>query len=383
MKIGFFTNTYLPVPYGMEVSIESFRKNLEKLGHEVFVFAPYYKGYEDKNPRIFRFRAVKIFRKKEVYLPFPFLPKNRKLKDVLKIKFDIVHAHSPFSMGLFAKYISSKQRVPFVYTHHIQYAEYAKLYFKKRLTPPSLVKLWNRWFSNLADLVIVPSSKIKHNLEEYGIRKKIAVLATGINTKIFKTSKSAKKLLKKKIKIPSKNKILLFVGRIEIEKNPDFLIEVLCRVLQFRKDIVLLMIGEGSHVKNLKKKAKKLKVDKSVIFLGKIPHSKIAFYYQGADIFVFSSLTETQGIIMLEAAACGLPIVALYDKVFTNVVQNKKNGFLIRKENSDIFAKQILYILNNHVIYNRFSSSSRKIARHFSELKQTKKLLKIYQTLLK
>ena len=382
MKIGFFTNTYLPVPYGMETSIESFQRNLEKLGHEVFVFAPYYKGYKDKNPRVFRFRAVKIFRKKEVYFPFPFLPKDHRLRDILKIKFDIIHAHSPFSMGLFAKHISSKQKIPFVYTHHIQYAEYAKLYFKKRLIPPSLARIWSKWFSDLADLVIAPSSKIKHNLEEYGVRKKITVLATGINTDVFKISKSAKKTLRKKIKVSSRNKILLFVGRIELEKNPGFLIEVLSRILKFRKDVVLLMIGEGSYVEELKKKAKKLKIEKSVVFLGKVPHPEIPLYYQGTDIFVFSSLTETQGIIMLEAAACGLPIVALYDKVFTDVVQNKKNGFLVKEENPDIFAKNILYILNNPSVYNKFSSFARKTARHFSELKQTKKLLKIYKNLL-
>jgi len=383
MKIGFFTNTYLPIPYGMEISIESFRKNLEKMGHEVFIFAPYYKGYKDTNPRIFRFRAIKVFRKKEVYFPFPFLAQNARLRDILSIKFDIVHAHSPFSMGLFAKYISSRQKIPLVYTHHIQYAKYAKLYFKRRLIPPFLARKWSKWFSNLSDLVIAPSFKIKHMLEDYGVKKKIIVLSTGIDTNVFKKSKEPKKLIRKKLNLPLQSKILLFVGRIEIEKNPSFLIQTLPRILKSRKDAVLLIIGEGSFRNALQKQVQKMNIEKSVIFTGKIPHSKIPFYYQSSDIFVFSSLTETQGIILLEAAACGLPIVALWDEAFLDVVQDKKNGFLVRKESPDIFAKKILYILNNPSIYMKFSSASQKIGQSFSEIKQTKKLLEIYNSLIK
>ncbi|MCD6550136.1 glycosyltransferase [bacterium] len=381
MKIGFFTNAYIPGPYGMEVSIESFRRNLEELGHKVFVFAPYYKGYIEKNPRVFRFLAWKISKEKEVYLPFPFLPKNCTFKEVLGTKFDIIHAHSPFTMGLFAKYISLNQKIPFVYTHHIQYTEYSKLYFKTDFFFPSLAKAWSKYFSDLADLVIAPSLKIKKLLRSYGVKKDIVVLPTGIDTKMFKKA-NRKRELRKKLGISYKTKILLFVARMEIEKNPLFLIQSFEELIKKRKDVILLMIGQGGYLKKLKKEVKKKKLEKQVIFLGKVKHKEIPFYYQGSDIFVFSSLTETQGITILEAEACGLPVVALYDDIFSEEIKNNENGFLVKKKDPTIFAKYILRILEDKFLYKRFSLASRKIAKSFSEKKQAKKLLELYNRLL-
>lgn len=381
MKIAFFTNAYIPSPYGMEVSIESFRKNLEKLGHRVFVFAPYYNGYIEKNPRIFRFLAWKISKEREVYLPFPLFPKNCTFKEILSTKFDIVHAHSPFTMGLFAKYISLNQKIPFVYTHHIQYAEYSKLYFKTNLFFPFFAKTWSKHFSDLADLVIAPSLKIKKLLKSYGVKRNIVVLPTGIDTKMFRKA-NKKRELRNKLGISSKTKILLFVARMEIEKNPLFLIKTFKEILKKRKNIVLLMIGEGGYLKKLKQETKKMKLDKGVIFLGKIKHEEIPFYYQGSDIFVFSSLTETQGITILEAEACGLPVVALYDEIFLKEIKNNKNGFLVKKRDPKVFARYILRILENKYLYKKFSNASCKIAKSFSEKKQTKKLLDLYSKLI-
>jgi len=383
MKIGFFTNSYLPINYGVEISIETFRKRLENLGHEVFIFAPYYPGYTDKNPHVFRFKAIKVLRKKEVYFSFPFLPKNHRLKEIANLKLDIIHAHSPFGMGLFAKYLSWRQKIPLVYTHHVQYAEYAKLHFKKRLIPPIFPKAWSAWFSNLSDLVIAPSLKIERLLKKSGVNKEIVVLPTGIDTRKFQKMIKNKEILKKKLNISPQTKILLFVGRLELEKNPIFLIKAFYEILKKRKDVILLMIGSGSLVKKIKKEIKKLEIGNSVKFIGRIPHQEIPFYYQGSDIFIFSSFTETQGIIILEAEACGLPVVILKDDAFLGIVKNGENGFLVKENSPKIFAKYVLRILGNPQLYQKLSLASQETAKSFSEEKQAKRLLEIYKSLVK
>ena len=384
MRIGFFTDTYLPVIHGVEVSIETFRKNLEKMGHKVFIFAPHSPGYKDKNPRVFRFRSIKVIKKPEMRLAFPFLPKDT-FEKVLNLKLDIAHAHTPFSMGLFAKYIANHQKIPLVYTHHTHYPEYAKFYLKEKIITPLLARYFSAWFANQAQAVIVPSYKMKKFLIEYGVKrtKPIYVLPTGVNLKIFKKSKKGFLKIRKMLKIPTNAKVLLFVGRMGEEKNPSFLLYAIEEILKKFNNVFLLMVGDGPILEKLKNLALKLKIEKNVIFSGAVPHSKIPAYYQAANVSVFSSQTETQGIVILEAIASGLPVVALKDEAFREMVIENKNGFLIKSSSPKSFAKKVLEILKNSSLWKKFSLNSQKIASLFSEENQAKKLIKIYKSLLK
>lgn len=384
MRIGFFTDTYLPVIHGVEVSIETFRKNLEKMGHEVFIFAPQAIGYKDKNPRVFRFRSIKVIKKPEMRLALPFLPKDT-FEKVLNLKLDIAHAHTPFSMGLFARYVANYQKIPLVYTHHTHYPEYAKFYLKERIITPLLARYFSAWFANQAQAILVPSYKMKRFLLEYGVKrtKPIHILPTGVNLEIFKKSKEGFIKIRKKLKIPFESKVLLFVGRMGEEKNPSFLLYTMEEILKKFNNVFLLMVGDGPILEKLKNLALKLKIEKNVIFTGAIPHSKIPAYYQAANAFVFSSQTETQGIVILEAIASGLPVVALKDEAFREMVVENKNGFLIKKASPKSFAKKVLEILKNSSLCKKFSLNSQKIASLFSEKSQAKKLIKIYKSLLK
>jgi len=284
---------------------------------------------------------------------------------------------------LFGKYFSLNQKIPFVYTHHVHYTEYAKLHFKKRFISPFFARAWGTWFANLSDLVITPSLKMKSELEKYGVKKKIVILPTGINTKTFCKSTKNKKEIKKKLSDAPQTKILLFVGRLELEKKIPFLIKAFGEILKKHRDVILLLVGYGSLFKKLEGEIKKLGIENFVKFIGKVPYQEMPFYYQGSDIFVFSSLSETQGIVILEAEASGLPVVALRDDAFLDIVKNGKTGFLVKERDPKIFARYVLRILNNPQLYQKFSSASQKIAESFSEKKQAKKLLEIYQSLIK
>ena len=286
MKIGFFTDVYLPNAFGTEISIETFRKKIGELGHQVYVFAPFFPKYKDTNPRVFRFRSLKIIEKPEMRFAFPFLP-TKSLKKILNIKLDIVHAHTPFNLGLLGKLVASRERIPIIYTHHTQYPEYTKVYFKEKILLPKMAKTWCAWYANQADVVLVPSHKIKKLLKDCKVKKPIAVLPTGIDSDLFKKSLNVRECLRKELGIGLDKKILLFVGRISKEKNPVFLFSVLKIILRKRDDVILLMVGGGSELERLRILAKNLKIDRFVKFTDQVPRSEIPAFYQAADVFVF------------------------------------------------------------------------------------------------
>lgn len=381
MKIGFFTDSYFPATSGVITSIETSRKRLEAMGHQVYIYAPEKPGYKDKNPNVFRFKSIKIIQEPEMRYALNSLPVNHKLEEIKHLKLDIAHAHTPFSLGLLAKNISEKQNIPLIYTHHTHYEEYAKVYLREKILWPYIAKVYSAWFSNFSNVLIAPSIKIKKLLYDYGVKKTIPiyVLPTGINLNIFKKSLKARYDLRKKLKINLKKNVLISVSRLGKEKNLEFLIKSFAQLLKKRKDVLMLMIGHGHFLKQLKKTAQELKIDRSIIFTGEIPHEKIHSFYQASDIFVFSSLTETQGLVILEAMSIGLPVIALEDDALAEIVINNQNGFLIKKQSPELFAQKIAKVLNDPFLHESFSNSAIKKASNFSEEKITKKLIEIYK----
>ncbi len=380
MRIGFFTDTYLPEIHGVEVSIESFRRMLEAMGHEVYIYAPETPGYKDANTRVFRFKSQRILKNPEMRYSFDFLPVGHSFGEISRFKLDVAHAHTPFGLGLLAKYISERQLIPLVYTHHTHYQEYAKFYLKERILLPYLAKVYTTWFSNIAHAIISPSLKIKKLLREYGVKQKVPIyiLPTGIDLQIFKKAAEEKRALRKKLNISGQAKILLTVSRIAEEKNVEFLINSFAKLA--KKDVFFLLVGGGPFLEEAKKLAKKLKIEKTIIFIGKVLPKEVSAYYKAADIFLFASLTDTQGIVLLEALACGLPVIALKDDAFSGVVLNGKNGFLANQQN---FSKKVITLLENESMYKDFSTEAVKTAAVFSNQNMAKKLVEIYEEQIK
>lgn len=386
MKIGFFTDWYVPEKSGLDSSIETFKKDFEKLGHEVYIFAPSYKGCKDDDPRVLRFKSLKILEKPETRLAYPVAP-IASFKKMKRTNLDIVHAHTPFSMGVLGKYLAFVKKIPFLYTHHTDYQEYSKVYFKEKLILPFFANALTSWFSNISDAVIAPSFKIKKFLKEKAVKKKIYVIPTGIDTNLFKESLEEKEKIRKKLKIPKKSFVLLFVGRMGMEKNIEFLLRAF-KKLPRKKDseTIFVLVGDGPHLDKFKDLAKEMGIFHFLRFAGAVPRKEIPHYYQAADIFIFSSLTETQGIVVFEAIASGLPIVALEDDIYKNVVINEKNGFLIagkEKNKEKAFSQKITRLIDDPSLRKKFSFISRQTACRFSREKQAEKLLAVYQKEIK
>lgn len=381
LRIGVFPDSYLPATRGVEVSIETFRKNLERAGHQVFVYAPAVPGYTDSNRRVFRLKSIRVIDTAEMRLAFPVV-EDGNIRELTRLPLEIVHAHTPFTVGLLGKYIATHQHVPIIYTHHTHYPEYAKAYLKERVVLPFLAKSLSAWFSNIFDAVIAPSPKIRALLRSYGVQKPIYVLPTGLRLQQFRRTRTCARkarALRLRLGIAPDAKVLLFVGRLGREKNIDFVIRAFVELRNMRREVRLVLVGDGPMRDQLKSLVTRLGLKEAISFTGSVAHAEIASHYQAADLFVFSSLTDTQGIVVLEAIASGLPVVALRDEAFTSMVKNGRSGLLLRPDTSHaLFARRVAALLENHTRWRQFSAASVRIAREFSEEEQARRLTRVY-----
>ena len=381
LKIGIFTDTYSPQINGVVSSIKIFRQELERLGHRVFVYAPkasQYKKITAQEKDVIRFESFRLYFQPEYNLSVPLSVDF--LKNFFRIKLDIIHAHTPFSLGLLAFYYAVLKRKPLVHTYHTLYPDYASTYiFRNRISPQRLVAKISAIFCNRCDLNIAPSPKVKRLLIKYGVKTPIEVLPTGIDIGQFKKMPSD---FRHHYKIKPQAKVLLFVGRLGREKNIEFLLKTLSLLVQNNTNYVLVIVGGGPNEKKLKALAQSLKITDHIIFTGYLPSEWVIKAYNAADLFVFSSLTETQGMVILEASACGLPIVAVRDDAFVNILVDGQNGYFT-EDNIKQFAETVMKTLANKKNYRKMRVAAVKIARQFSIERQTQKLLLLYKALMK
>ncbi len=378
MRIGFFTDYAYPGGFGVEFAVNAYKSGLEKLGHDVFIYAPHDKGVKDDGFQIFRFRAIKVQKNPKMFFNFPFLPVGCSLREVVNFKLDIVHTQSPFNLGLLARRIARKQKVPFICTHHTDLPTWIRENMLEKWLTPHLAQWWVGRYSNQTDAVIAISSKIKVALEKMKVKKPIYVLPNCIDLKLFYKDRSGAVELRKKYNIKPEAKVLIFVGRLSREKNLIFSLRALAEILKKRKDVIFLLVGSGYQMDELKKTAANLGVAENVRFTGFIPHDEVAPYYNASDVFIMASLSEIMPLTVLEAAACGLPIVVLDDAAFYDTVFEGGNGFRVKEQKPEAFAEKALRLLNDEALYEKFSQASLDVAAKFSIEELSKKLIEIY-----
>jgi len=416
MRIGFFTDNYLPGRDGIAISVETFREELEKLGHEVFVIAPSPNlRYKEEGKNILRFPAFKgLFY--EDYLTSLFFPPVA-LKQIDELKLDIVHYHTLGQVGFLGAYYGMKRNLPLLTTYHTDYYQYVKHYKKTlpgvialslltpaitggnlkdyrqallNIRPQKTIDDWNQKIVEKGvksllegcDVVISPSKKMKDQLVGWNTETRIEILPTGVDR--IPTTKQKIKDWQEKLGINSGEKVIAFVGRLGKEKNLNLLLEAYDLILQSKPNTRLLVIGgAGSQTVeadiNEKNKIEEY-TNKGAIFTGHIPHNELGSLYELSDVFAFPSLTDTQGLVINEAASAGLPVVMI-DKDITSVVKNNVNG-IIAKPNKEDLAQSILKILNSDELELTMSNESKLLAQQYTEKKQAEKLLSIYQELL-
>jgi len=377
MKIAFFTDNYLPQASGVATSVDYFAKSLRKNGHLVSVFAPKVKGFKDKDPDVFRLPSIRIVPSLPDGARLP-LPNNNILK-IIREDFDIIHAHGNGAFSLLGLGVARAKKIPFASTFHIQVGNFA--HKGKILKPKMMDKLFLKKFSDYCDGVISPSQKMERQLIEAGVRKEIALIPNFVDLDQFKKVK--KGFLRKKCKISKSSPILLSCGRVGREKNFGFLIRSFVQVVKEYPKAHLIIVGPNwGEMEKLKKLSKTLNLSKRVHFIGQIKNGDMPKVYKDADIFVFASKSEVHPMVIIEAAASGLPLVVVDDLAYKGVVVNAKNGFIASDEEE--FTKAICKILKNPALKLKFSQNSAKlVGKRFGSKILTNKLLAFYQKTIK
>jgi 1,2-diacylglycerol 3-alpha-glucosyltransferase len=412
MRIGFVTSSYRPRINGVTLSVEAFAGILRDMGHEVYIMAPAYPGYEEKDVRTIRFKSHPLLPSPEDRLANMWYPSSRaKIRRILCMGFDILHTHGPLFLEFHGVRWARRIGCPVVHTYHTHWELYAAHYFNavaSRLLVQYLRPLMSR-FLNRHDLVLTPSSQMMEVLRSYNVKGRIEVLPTGIDIAAFRVPGgtryaglhqsgprrdgphhaasradggfSAGLRFRRQWGIREETKVLLFVGRIVKEKNIPFLYQVLQKVLGSHPDTMLLLVGDGPDRRSLQDQAQNRGIGGNVRFCGYLPHRELIPAYHAADLFVFASLTETQGIVLTEAMACGTPVVAVSALGVIDIMESGKGGFLV-EEDAEEFTAAVLRLLEDRRLYEKKSREASESAELWSIETMVLKLLRFYRELL-
>lgn len=279
----------------------------------------------------------------------------RAAKCVKRLKLDIIHTQSEFSLGMFGKIMARQMGIPVVHTYHTLWKDYfyyiSKGKFKK--FSDNLVKVLSRNYCNGCDLVIVPTLKVYDILKEYGTETPIKVIPTGVDLKRFESSNYTQDeliKLKESVGIKRDDPVIVFVGRVAKEKSIDVILNQLPAILKKVPDAKFLVVGDGPYLEELKVLAKELNIADSVICTGEQPWEMIGKFYMLGNVFISSSVTETQGLTIIEAMAADTPVIVKEDRNIERLIIDKYNGRVFKSDN------EIPYIVEE-IFKNRDMSS--------------------------
>lgn len=377
MKIGFFTDSYRPYISGVVRSIESFARELKRRGHEVYIFAPRYPSVDDDEVNIYRFPSFRAPTYPDFYigLPIPWPVKSL----IREWDLDVIHVHSPFLLGQLGAFFARRLSLPLVFTYHTLYDQYVHYFpIASGLVKRCVIGI-AKSFCNRCDLVITPTSVIRDLLQGYGVTTSIIPIPTGIEVQRFSGGKTD--YLRRALGIPEKDIILLFVGRIGKEKNLEYLLEVFSLVVKEARDTVLVLVGSGPETEHLQERSRELGVAERVLFAGFLEPEKVAEAYRSADLFVFPSVTETQGLVLAEAMAAGLPVVAQAAYGSLAMVKDGVTGYLCR-EGRERFAELILTLVRDTRLREEMGAAARRRAEQLAADKMALRLETAYKALI-
>ncbi len=370
MRVGMFANTYLPVVNGVVRSIMLYRQGLLNDCHFVGVFAPDARDYEDEQPFIFRYPAIPL--PSQMKLSFPVVAAPHITWMMPRLKLDVIHAHHPVIVGAEAARFSEELDVPMVFTFHTMYHEYTHYFLgMDNELVKQIVRRSVRDFANRADHIIAPSPAVVNLMPSYGIQKPVDILPTPVDIDKFKPR--PKPLLDNPDRIR-----LIYVGRVAKEKNLDFLLRVFAQAAAKDERLEMLLVGGGPTLDDLRKLAKRLEIDHKVTFTGMVPFEQVVDELSLADLFIFSSTSETQGLVVLEAMAAGLPVVMVESEALLYFV-NPGQDCIVAPEKENDMAAAILSLIKDPDRLRAMGKAARANAEKYSIPALTTRLLDVYQ----
>lgn len=331
MRIALFSETYFPEVNGVVSHVKVLKEGLEKLGHQVLVVTTDVRAHKHYVRNDILYCPGKKIKK--VYGYGAAMPMNSKRYKYLKeFNPDIVHIHTEFGIGLFGLFTAKLLKKPVVYTLHTVYDEYLYYLIPKVLTIAGrqIFYKYIKKIADNADLIIGPSKKSEEFLRRAGVRKKLEIIANGVDTNKFSpwsVTKSDKNKIRDIYKIPRDAFVGVTITRLGKEKSIDVLIKYIKQYIEKNDNFYLMIVGDGPAKLSLQNLSRQLGIDNKIIFTGKILNKDIIPYYGASDVFMTASLTEINSISMLEAMSMGLPVLQRYDEVNKDQIIEGVNGF--------------------------------------------------------
>ena len=348
MKIAFFSDTYPPEINGVATATKALFDAFKKNGHDVFVVTtnPFSKKVEYKD-NVLRIPGITLKWLYSYNMAGFINPKATKI--IKKWSLDIIHVQTEAGIGIYGRLLASKLKIPLVYTYHTMYVDYTYYVTKGVLDPAAkgIVKKWTKSVSSSVTEMTTPSLKTKNALREYGVDRYINVIPNGIDLEMFEErniDKNFIKEFKEKNKIEDKY-ILLSLGRVAKEKAIDVLLEGYATFLKnsTNDNTVLLIVGHGPDRNRLENLAFELGISMNVIFVGKVPHEQVPYFYFMSNLYISASTSETQGLTFIEAIAAKTLVLCRFDENLEDVIKEGKTGFFFSDNKS--FNQKLISIL--------------------------------------
>ncbi|MDP1596993.1 MAG: glycosyltransferase [Methylotenera sp.] len=381
MKILFISDVYFPRINGVSTSIRTFVEQMQNLGHVVHLIAPDYAISTQDEAWIKRISARSIYFDPEDKLMKYGEVVNR-LPELRLENYDIVHVHTPFVAHYLGLKLARELNVPCVETYHTFFEDYLHHYLPwiPKMMARAMARMISKRQCNAVDAIVAPSQPMLEVLRGYGIKVCSDVIPTGLQAHSFKVADG--KAFREKYGIAVDRPMLLYVGRVAFEKNISFLLDMTKALIEQRPDVLLVVAGEGPAEASLHKLAKNLRLENNIKFIGYLDrHKELNACYQAADVFVFASKSETQGLVLLEAMAQGTPVVAIAE-LGTASILIEGQGALIAPDNTAQFAEKVYQLLLNPE--ERFELGHRAksyVLAQWTAKLQAERMLKFYSQL--
>jgi 1,2-diacylglycerol 3-alpha-glucosyltransferase len=384
MKICMMTNTYLPHVGGVARSVHTFASAYRRLGHRTVVVAPTFPGLEEMDPElerdVVRVPAVQQFNGSDFSVRLPMVAMLD--PELLELEVDVIHSHHPFLLGDTALRLGADKQAPVVFTHHTLYEEYIHYVpFSSSNMRQFAIEL-STHYANLCNAVIAPSQSIADLIVRRGVQVPVHVIPTGIDVKAFASGDGRR--LRRALGIGEEAFVVGTLGRLAAEKNLGFLCRAVGEFLQNVPEAVFLAVGEGPSAGAMREAMAELGVADRLFLPGKMTGQALCDAYGAMDVFAFSSFSETQGLVLAEAMAAGLPVVALDASGVREVLREGENGFMLPAQATTAdFSAKLAALHEDRALRETFGAGARATAGAFSEEHCAGKALGLYDQLVR
>lgn len=323
MRIGMMADLYKPHVSGVTTHISLIKRNLEHVGHEVFVFTFGNEGYEDEEPNVWRSPGLPVSN-----TGFSFgwrhTPEVRRLIRSM----DLLHVHHPFVSGQLALRYAGPLGIPLVFTNHTRYDLYAQYYVPAipEILTTALLQAYLSSFCRECSLVIAPSTGLRKVLRDLGVKSPIEVIPNGIELEPFREATADR--LRDRLGLCGNEVLGVYVGRLGPEKNLAFLLRAFRGTAAACPRAHLVLLGEGPERDNLEDQARQTELEGRIHFLGQIRYEDLPSYLRAADFFVTASVSEVHPLTIMESMAAGLPAVGIASPGVEDMIEHERNGLL-------------------------------------------------------